>query len=70
MNKAYKSIELINNIYKDVSAEIGQLEIQKSNINERLQELKAQVSALNTLVPQMRKIEDDIQDKAKESESE
>ena len=67
MNKVYKTIELINNIYKDVSAEIGQLEIQKSNIQERLQELKAQVSALNTLVPELRKIEDALLAPQKES---
>ncbi len=51
---------LCNTIYKDLCAELGQLQIQKESIDKRVQDILAQISLLNQLSPKLQDIETNL----------
>lgn len=51
------SKDLCNNIYKDLCAQLGELSLQKLQIDKQISDIQAQVAMLNALSPEFQKLE-------------
>jgi len=52
-----KTKELCNETYRDLCAELGQLQLQKDALDKRAAEILAQITLLNALSPKLQTIE-------------
>lgn len=50
----------INNIYKDLCARLGELQIQKDQIDKEITNILAQIALLNSMAPSMESLEKEI----------
>ncbi len=56
---------LCNNAYRDFLAKLGELYVQKKNIDEQIAIILAQISYLNQITPELMKIEKSITEEHK-----
>lgn len=56
-----KTKELCNETYKDLCAELGQLQLQKDALDKRAAEILAQIQLLNALSPKLQSLESKIE---------